>query len=50
MAFEKKEIKNIKVTVRFTEEEKKIIDEYIVKNDFTNITEFIRELIKREIS
>lgn len=50
MAFEKKEVKNIKVTVRFTESEKKIIDTYIEKNGFGSITEFIRELIKKEIN
>lgn len=50
MAFEKREIKNIKVTVRFTESEKKIIDEYVEKNGFGNTTEFIRELIKKEIN
>lgn len=52
MAFYKKENKNIniKVTVRFTTEEKELIDEYIVKNNFKNVTEFIRELIKKEIN
>lgn len=49
MAFEKREIKNIKVTVRFTESEKKIIDEYVEKNGFGNTTEFIRELIKKRL-
>lgn len=52
IAFYKKENKNIniKVTVRFTTEEKELIDEYIVKNNFKNVTEFIRELIKKEIN
>ncbi len=48
MAFEKKEVKNIKVTVRFSQSEKKIIDEYIEKNGFENTTDFIRYLIKKE--
>lgn len=50
MAFDKKENKNIKVTVRFTEEEKQLIDEFIVTNNYKNVTEFIRELIKKEIN
>ncbi|EJT6535608.1 ribbon-helix-helix protein, CopG family [Clostridium perfringens] len=49
MAFEKKENKNIKVTIRFTEEEKKLIDEYINKNKYDNVSSFIRELIKKEL-
>ena len=48
MAFEKKEIKNIKITVRFSQSEKKIIDEYIEKKWFENTTDFIRYLIKKE--
>lgn len=50
MAFDKKENKNIKVTVRFTEEEKEIIDKYIAENNYKNVTEFIRDLVKKEIN
>lgn len=50
MAFEKKEIKDVKVTVRFTVDEKDLIDKYIAANDYKNVTEFIRELIKKEIN
>ena len=49
MAFERKENKNIKVTIRFTEKEKKIIDEHINENGYDNISSFIRELIKKEL-
>lgn len=50
MAFDKKENKNIKVTVRFTAEEKELIDNYIAENNYKNVTEFIRELVAKEIS
>ena len=49
MAFEKKEIKNIRITVRFSEEEKQLIDKYIAENNYKNITDFIREVISKEI-
>ena len=50
MAFNKKENKNIRITVRFTDEEKKLIDNYIAENNYKNVTDFIRELIEKEIS
>ena len=46
--FEKKEAKNIKVTVRFSESEKKIIDDFIEKNNYGNVSEFIRDLISNK--
>ena len=50
MAFDKKENKNIKVTVRFTEEEKQLIDELVAINNYKNVTEFIRELVAKAIN
>lgn len=50
MAFDKKENKNIKVTVRFTEEEKQLIDEFVAINNYKNVTEFIRELVAKAIN
>lgn len=50
MAFEKKEVKNIKITVRFSEEEKLLIDEFVAKNNYKNVTDFIRDLVKKEIN
>lgn len=50
MAFDKKEVKNIKVTVRFSEEEKLLIDEYVAENNYKNVTEFIRELVAKAVN
>lgn len=50
MAFDKKENKNIKITVRFTEEEKQLIDEFVAINNYKNVTEFIRELVAKAIN
>lgn len=49
MPFDKKEVRDKKVTVRFTATEKELLDSYIEKHDFSNITDFIRYLIKKEI-
>lgn len=50
MAFEKKEIKDIKITVRFSEEEKELIDSYMAENNYKNVSEFIRDLVAKTVN
>lgn len=42
MTFDKKEKKNIKVTVRFTEEENEIMEKYMEENNIKFKTDLIR--------
>lgn len=50
MEFKKKENKDIKITVRFSKEEKELIDKYILENNYKNTTEFIRGLVSKAIN
>ena len=46
--FEKKENKTHKITIRFTESERRAIENYVEENNFKSSSEFIRYLLSRE--
>ena len=46
--FEKKENKIHKIKIRFTESERKAIENYVEDNNFKSSSEFIRYLLARE--
>lgn len=50
MMFETKETRDKKITVRFTEEEKKTLDKYIEENGYKSISDLIRDLIRERLT
>ena len=46
--FEKKENKTYKITIRFTESERRAIENYVEENNFKSSSEFIRYLLAKE--
>ena len=48
--FDKKQVRDKKVTVRFTEDEKIFLEKYAAENNYKSVAEFIRELILEKVN